>query len=158
MHYLHTILTRQHMRPVQLFVCALPLVIGCSDLLPGEIPESVLDWQCAGRGWGTWGIAGDVVFATTIDPQVFDVWQWHGVTLKRRYDIPFRDFEGLLSCAVLPKNRWLCEVFDRRSKHSRDSLAILNREKSWADGLAPVSGILISAVQAATADTLPLGA
>jgi WD40 repeat protein len=107
-------MTKSEMRFGRTFWLCLCLVLaGCTGSVKRaeDAPEQVINWRGEGIAFGSWGAAGNAIYATSVKPAVLDVWDWSKGGLWKRYSVPVS--EDITSLAILPNERWIGRIHDK---------------------------------------------
>lgn len=90
-------------------VASLCIVLGCTASFGHGTdvpPKQIMQWHCAGNGWGVLGCCGSFVYAASVNPTMLQVWQWDGNAVKLRFE---RAADNVLAFGILPHERWISQ-------------------------------------------------
>ena len=80
-----------------------------------DAPEQIIQWTCSGYWDMNVGACGGSIYAISVDPKVFDVWQWDVHGMKKSsftYTLPGNYTSGHLPIGVLSDNKWILGAAD----------------------------------------------
>ena len=66
-----------------LFIIAMACISCGEDSVPPNRPSHEIPWTGGGGGFTYWGAVADRVYALSVKPNLLDVWQWEGSSLKQ---------------------------------------------------------------------------
>ena len=85
-------------------VC-LAVACSCSERSqPDRIPTATVQAKGRGGGFQEWGSGPDLIYGTSVDPEVLTLWKWSGIRLRKSSE---RNIGAMLNVAVMTDDRYV---------------------------------------------------